>query len=95
MHSHPRLNTYHSQKQRVLGHHAAQPAPAWRQNARVASGSGDEGGSKILLSRLPADVMEDEVEVRHRPLLYPNKRPRPTVYNHGTHRHCSPRQWGQ
>ncbi|KAI0739073.1 hypothetical protein C8Q80DRAFT_1203825 [Daedaleopsis nitida] len=58
---HPRLNTYHSQKQRVLGHQAAQPAPAWRP--RTASGSSSEIGSKILLSRLPADVVENEVEV--------------------------------
>lgn len=58
------INTYHSHKQRVLGNPAAQPAPAWRANAKTASGSGSELGSKILLSRLPTDVVENEVEVR-------------------------------
>ncbi|KAI0760125.1 hypothetical protein C8Q74DRAFT_203652 [Fomes fomentarius] len=58
---HPRLNTYHSQKQRMLGN--PHPAPAWRPNARTASSSNSEVGSKILLSRLPADVVENEVEV--------------------------------
>ncbi|PIL23540.1 hypothetical protein GSI_14853 [Ganoderma sinense ZZ0214-1] len=57
------IHTYHSHKQRVLGNPAAQPAPAWRANAKAASGSGPELGSKILLSRLPTDVVENEVEV--------------------------------
>ncbi|KAM5531235.1 hypothetical protein V8D89_015101 [Ganoderma adspersum] len=57
------INTYHSHKQRILGNPAAQPAPAWRANAKAASGSGSELGSKILLSRLPTDVVENEVEV--------------------------------
>ncbi|KAI0720759.1 hypothetical protein C8T65DRAFT_632714 [Cerioporus squamosus] len=59
---HPRLNNYHSHKQNVLGNQGARPAPAWKPNARAASGSGSEIGSKILLSRLPIDVVEDEVE---------------------------------
>ncbi|KAH9941582.1 RNA-binding domain-containing protein [Epithele typhae] len=58
---HPRLNTYRSPKQRVLGNPAAQVAPAWRPNARIASGSALE--SRILLSRLPPDVNEQEVEM--------------------------------
>ncbi|KAI1788664.1 hypothetical protein LXA43DRAFT_949738 [Ganoderma leucocontextum] len=57
------INTYHSHKQRVLGNPATQPAPAWRANAKAASSSGSELGSKILLSRLPVDVVENEVEV--------------------------------
>ncbi|RPD55997.1 hypothetical protein L227DRAFT_579211 [Lentinus tigrinus ALCF2SS1-6] len=61
---HPRLNNYHSHKQHILGNQGARPAPAWKPNARAAaSGSGSEVGSKILLSRLPADVVEDEVEI--------------------------------
>ena len=58
------INTYHSHKQRVLGNPATQPAPAWRANAKATSSSGSELGSKILLSRLPVDVVENEVEVR-------------------------------
>lgn len=66
---HNRLNAYHSPKRGVLGNQATQPPPAWRTNQRAASGSGPAAdiGSKILLSRLPADVMEEEVEVRSKP----------------------------
>ncbi|KAI0350867.1 hypothetical protein OH77DRAFT_1524555 [Trametes cingulata] len=60
--SHARLNNYHTPKQKILGNPAAQPAPAWKPNAK-ASGSNGEQGSKILLSRLPLDVVENEVEV--------------------------------
>ena len=62
---HNRLNAYHSPKRGVLGNQATQPPPAWKTNQRAASGSGPAAdiGSKILLSRLPADVMEEEVEV--------------------------------
>lgn len=58
------MNTYHSQKQRLLGNQGAQPAPAWRTNIRNTPNANTEIGSKILLSRLPADVVENEVEVR-------------------------------
>lgn len=58
-----RLNTYHTPKQRILGNPSAHPAPAWRPNARAAN---TDPGSKILLSRLPLDVEENEVEVRSR-----------------------------
>ena len=63
---HPRhsINTYRSQKQQMLGNQVTKPPPAWRSDARAASGSNSEVGSKILLSRLPADVEENEVEVR-------------------------------
>ncbi|KAL1946207.1 hypothetical protein VTO73DRAFT_15334 [Trametes versicolor] len=54
-----RLNTYHTPKQRILGNPSAHPAPAWRPNARAAN---TDPGSKILLSRLPLDVEENEVE---------------------------------
>ncbi|KAI9063740.1 hypothetical protein FKP32DRAFT_1592145 [Trametes sanguinea] len=57
-----RLNNYHTHKQRVLGNPSTQPAPAWRPNAKAASGSNVDVGSKILISRLPLDVVEDEVK---------------------------------
>ncbi|OSD01408.1 hypothetical protein PYCCODRAFT_1468584 [Trametes coccinea BRFM310] len=58
-----RLNNYHTHKQRVLGNPSTQPAPAWRPNAKAAPGSSADLGSKILISRLPLDVVENEVEV--------------------------------
>ncbi|KAI0822937.1 hypothetical protein BC628DRAFT_625624 [Trametes gibbosa] len=58
-----RLNSYHTPKQRILGNASAHPAPAWRPNAKaVASGSNTDPGSRILISRLPLDVVENEVE---------------------------------
>ncbi|EJF57379.1 hypothetical protein DICSQDRAFT_111837 [Dichomitus squalens LYAD-421 SS1] len=62
-HSRHGMNTYRSPKQQILGNQATKPPPAWRSDARTASGSHSEGGSKILLSRLPADVEENEVEI--------------------------------
>ncbi|KAI0642589.1 hypothetical protein C8Q79DRAFT_1002966 [Trametes meyenii] len=62
-HAQTRFNNYHTPKQRILGNPSARPAPAWRPNAKAASGSNAETGSKILLSRLPLDVVENEVEV--------------------------------
>lgn len=71
-----RLNSYHGPKRQLLGNPAGHVPPAWRNanvpaglphNANVASGSGTkkvvEVGSKILLSNLPMDVGENEVEV--------------------------------
>ncbi|CDO77088.1 hypothetical protein BN946_scf184473.g32 [Trametes cinnabarina] len=67
-HAPARFSTYHTHKQRVLGNPSAQPAPAWRPNAKAAaSGSRADPGSKILISRLPLDVEENEVEVRPSP----------------------------
>ncbi|PSR73983.1 hypothetical protein PHLCEN_2v10214 [Hermanssonia centrifuga] len=59
-----RYNSYHGQKRQLLGSHAGNAAPAWKvnQQARKASGSQELLGSKILLSRLPTDVGEDEVQ---------------------------------
>ncbi|KAH9847464.1 hypothetical protein C2E23DRAFT_863352 [Lenzites betulinus] len=58
-----RLNNYHTPKQRILGNSTAHPAPAWRPNAKAAaSGSNVDPGSRILISRLPLDVVEEEVE---------------------------------
>lgn len=71
-----RLNSYHGPKRQLLGNPAGHVPPAWRNanvpaglphNANIASGSGPkkavEAGSKILLSNLPMDVGENEVEV--------------------------------
>ncbi|EMD35439.1 hypothetical protein CERSUDRAFT_116201 [Gelatoporia subvermispora B] len=65
---HARLNTYHGTKRQLLGNQAGQAPPAWRVNqtaqAKKAVGSSAvDSGSKILLSRLPLDVSEDEVQV--------------------------------
>ncbi|KAI0332818.1 hypothetical protein GY45DRAFT_1245993 [Cubamyces sp. BRFM 1775] len=57
-----RLNNYHTHKQKVLGNPSSHPAPAWKQNAKGASGSNAEVGSRIIISRLPLDVVENEVE---------------------------------
>lgn len=74
-----RLNSFHGPKQRILGNQAGNVAPAWR----VAGPAGPSGfgssangrpvpqaaGSKILLSQLPPDVAEREVEVRVCPMI--------------------------
>lgn len=61
---HARLNTFHGTKKQLLGHHVQ---PAWKPNAVAASNKqnkqSEASGCKILLSRLPADVGEKEVEV--------------------------------
>lgn len=64
-----RLNAYHGPKRKLLGIQAAHAPPAWRGNAaagkRPAVPPPPEKGSKILLSQLPVDVGENEVEVRY------------------------------
>ncbi|RXW22091.1 hypothetical protein EST38_g3756 [Candolleomyces aberdarensis] len=58
---HARLNTFHGTKKQLLGHHVQ---PAWKPNAVSApSKQLEASGSKILLSRLPTDVGEKEVDV--------------------------------
>ncbi|OCH85767.1 hypothetical protein OBBRIDRAFT_797835 [Obba rivulosa] len=65
---HARLNTYHGPKRQLLGNQAGHAAPAWRVN-QVAQAKKPGGpstvdpGSRILLSRLPLDVSESEVQV--------------------------------
>ncbi|THV00461.1 hypothetical protein K435DRAFT_854690 [Dendrothele bispora CBS 962.96] len=66
----PRYRSFHGPKRQVLGNNAGQVPPAWR----ISSSSTTAGtphaprksavpvGSKILLSQLPADVGEKEVE---------------------------------
>ncbi|KAK1228124.1 hypothetical protein PQX77_008859 [Marasmius sp. AFHP31] len=63
---HARYSNFHGPKQRVLGNSAANVPPAWRtpgQPGPAASSSRSPLlGSKILLSQLPTDVGEKEVE---------------------------------
>ncbi|KAI0942071.1 hypothetical protein AcV7_002603 [Taiwanofungus camphoratus] len=66
---HARLNAYHGTKRQLLGNQAGHAAPAWHTNHPVhgkklaGPSNAVEKGSKILLSRLPSDVGENEVEV--------------------------------
>ena len=60
-----RYNSYHGPKKQLLGNHAGQAAPAWRATPPKTpdlATSSTSTGSKILLSHLPIDVGELEVE---------------------------------
>ncbi|KAL0064430.1 hypothetical protein AAF712_008594 [Marasmius tenuissimus] len=61
-----RYNSFHGPKQRVLGNSAANVPPAWRTPGQpgpvLSSSRSPLLGSKILLSQLPTDVGEKEVE---------------------------------
>ncbi|KAI9458676.1 hypothetical protein BJY52DRAFT_1268950 [Lactarius psammicola] len=66
-----RLNAYHGTKRQLTGTSAGQVAPAWRTANGVATVNGStsplskralQRGSKILLSNLPMDVAETEIE---------------------------------
>lgn len=72
-----RLNAYHGTKRQLIGPSAGQVPPAWRTskgpgaataavngNAAPLSKKALQRGSKILLSNLPMDVAETEIEVR-------------------------------
>ncbi|KAE9405022.1 hypothetical protein BT96DRAFT_916461 [Gymnopus androsaceus JB14] len=59
----PRFNSFHNVKQKVLGNQAGNVPPAWRfNNSGPAVRRQQVVGSKILLSHLPLDVGEKEVE---------------------------------
>jgi hypothetical protein len=70
------LKAYHGAKGAVLGNQSGRASPSWRgeqQAQRRASGPGASGahgapgaagGSKVLISNLPKDVRDGEVEVR-------------------------------
>jgi THO complex subunit 4 len=70
-----RLNAYHGTKRQLIGTTASQVAPAWRTSNGTGGPAATNGstspllkkalqhGSKILLSNLPMDVAEAEVEV--------------------------------
>lgn len=51
-----RIANYHSSKRQLLGNQAGHIPPAWRDQKQK------DNGSKILLSRLPPDVGELEIE---------------------------------
>jgi len=66
-----RLNAYHGTKRQLTGTSAGQVSPAWRtaNGAAAVNGSSSplskkalQKGSKILLSSLPMDVAESELE---------------------------------
>ncbi|KAH9171369.1 hypothetical protein EDB89DRAFT_2070911 [Lactarius sanguifluus] len=67
-----RLNAYHRTKRQLTGTSAGQVAPAWRSTNGAAAANGStsplskkaalQRGSKILLSNLPMDVAETEIE---------------------------------
>lgn len=78
----PRLNYFHSTKQKVLGN--SQVPPAWRVPTPAANAA---QGSKILLSRLPLDVDQREVEVSTCAVST-------TVYNSPAYRNYSERLLG-
>lgn len=68
-----RLNAYHGTKRQLTGTSAGQVSPAWRTANGAAAVNGStsplskkalQRGSKILLSNLPMDVAESELEVR-------------------------------
>jgi hypothetical protein len=55
---------FHGTKDKLLGKKAGKAAPAWKEQQRRASAQQAGPKSKILLSNLPKDVKEVEVEVR-------------------------------
>jgi len=69
-----RLNAYHGTKRQLVGSSAGQVAPAWRTSNGIGGAAAINGsvsplskkvsqrGSKILLSSLPMDVAEAEIE---------------------------------
>lgn len=57
-----RLNTYHGAKRKLLGNNAGAAPPAWKMNQQAIS-KRTPPGSKILLSNLPMDVTEHEIDV--------------------------------
>jgi THO complex subunit 4 len=70
----PQMHSQSRSKRQLIGNPAAQVHPAWKlanypSNSFVQQSKdkhkAEEVGSKILLSRLPADVGENEIEVRN------------------------------
>jgi hypothetical protein len=58
-----RPNSHRGGKRQLLGSPAANVAPAWKGNAQAKEKQKLQEESKILLSRLPVDVGDTEVEV--------------------------------
>jgi len=76
-----RLNTFYGPKRQILGNQAGQAAPAWRTHVPSIPGQSTmtkgkqpaQEDSKILLSKLPVDVAEKEVEELFRKTVGPLK----------------------
>ncbi|KAG1776348.1 hypothetical protein EV702DRAFT_1109994 [Suillus placidus] len=64
-----RITSYHGAKRNLLGNQAGSVPPAWRDSKDKQK----ERGSKILLSRLPVDVGETEVEELFKKTIGPLK----------------------
>ncbi|KAG2156804.1 uncharacterized protein EDB93DRAFT_1125721 [Suillus bovinus] len=64
-----RITSYHGAKRNLLGNQAGNVPPAWRDSKAKQK----EQGSKILLSRLPVDVGETEVEELFKKTIGPLK----------------------
>ncbi|KAG1823565.1 uncharacterized protein BJ212DRAFT_1262234 [Suillus subaureus] len=64
-----RITSYHGAKRNLLGNQAGNVPPAWRDSKDKQK----ERGSKILLSRLPVDVGETEVEELFKKTIGPLK----------------------
>ncbi|OAX42449.1 hypothetical protein K503DRAFT_766807 [Rhizopogon vinicolor AM-OR11-026] len=64
-----RIGSYHGAKRNLLGNKAGNVPPAWRDSTDKQK----ERGSKILLSRLPPDVGEPDVEELFRRTVGPLK----------------------
>ncbi|KAG1760773.1 hypothetical protein EDD22DRAFT_899712 [Suillus occidentalis] len=68
-HPQARITSYHGVKRNLLGNQAGNVPPAWRDSKDKQK----ERGSKILLSRLPVDVGETEVEELFKKTIGPLK----------------------
>jgi len=68
-----RFNSHHSGKRQLLGNPAAHVAPAWKVNAQAKEKQKSPEESKILLSRLPMDVGDLEVEELFKKTIGPVK----------------------
>jgi len=79
--AHPRLNSYHNPKKQLLAQKAGRAPPAWKTESSEKKGKGTPG-SKIMISGLPPDVTQDELEglfqktvgpVKHAFFIYNNQ----------------------
>ena len=102
-----RFNGTVSSKRNLLGNRAGQAPPAWRNHgvavpphaaslgAGTMNGKGKDTGSKILLSKLPLDVGDKEVEV----CFAPGERQQPAQKGSEADffcsRNCSRRLWAR
>lgn len=59
--AHPRLNSYHNPKKQLLNQKAGKAPPAWKAESNDKKGKGVPG-SKVLISGLPPDVTQEELQ---------------------------------